>query len=84
MDVIYNDYQDCSYCTLAASKECGSDGVCYSKGPLSLQKSLLIYVSWIGSDIAGQHYISHTLRLKKLSVFSQTDIYNQALTLFAA
>ncbi len=43
-----------------------------------MQNKLLIYVSWLGTDVNDEHMVSHTQRLKKLSKFSLSNIFVQA------
>ena len=78
MNRIVHDHQDCSYCEMSLKKAC-LEGDCYSVGSLLATPQLIIYVSWIGTDLVGQHFISHTLRLKKLNTFSHYDIYEAGL-----
>ena len=42
------------------------------------------FVSWMGSDVNKNHFISHTRRLSRFSAFSVGSIYNDAKNVITA
>jgi hypothetical protein len=82
LNLIYPDYQDCTNCDPVLGKECVGGTRCFKRGLLTGESNFIIYLSWIGTDAYGHHFVSHTLRLNKLSPFSQNDIYGAALNLY--
>jgi len=43
-----------------------------------------LFVSWMGTDVDKNHFISHTRRLSRFSSFSVGSIYNDAKTIINA
>lgn len=80
MTKVHRDIQDCSSCLTSNHQTC-VNSQCFNIGDLSNTNKILVYVSWIGTDLDGQHFVSHTMRLKKLNMFSQQNIFLSALTL---
>jgi hypothetical protein len=77
---ITDDNADCGNCE--TSQTCNSDTnyKCYSSNANYKGADPKFFISWIGTDSAGNYMLSHTKRLSRFSQYSIGSIYSKAVS----
>lgn len=79
---IAKDNAGCDNCDTSSTQTCTDtdNSECFDKGKYGASDPKF-YISWVGTDVSGNHMLSHTKRLSRFTQYSIGSIYNKAKSL---
>jgi len=78
---ITDDNADCGNCDTTNSQVCNDSTQlkCYTKGTAYGGADPRFFIAWIGTDVSGNHMLSHTKRLSRFTQYSIGSIYSKVV-----